>query len=147
MTRLKNIKVGTFNKNITTLPGLLQLELQSFPTGIGEMGLNRLLRGCSSTLQYAGLPYGTAAVGLATMMTLGSMPDLTSLHLGSSQERLSLSRSLMSSTTTTSGPSKLSALKSMFKKMLDKGHVSKLINLTLYECDEPVMDLIAKVAS
>jgi len=35
----------------------------------------------------------------------------------------------------------------MFKEMLKKKHISKLINLTLYECDEPVMDLIAKVAS
>ena len=80
-------------------------------------------------------------------MTLGTMPELTSLHLGSPQERLALSRSLIANQTTNSGPSKLSALKSMFKKMLDKGFVSKLVNLTLYECDEPVMDLIAKVAS
>ena len=54
---------------------------------------------------------------------------------------------MIANQTTNSGPSKLSALKSMFKKMLDKGFVSKLVNLTLYECDEPVMDLIAKVAS
>ena len=103
--------------------------------------------GCRNTLQYAGLPYGTAAVGHSAMLTLGKMPDLTSLHLGSPQERLTLSRSLIANTTTTSGPSKLSALRSMFKEMLKKKHISKLTNLTLYECDEPVMDLIAKVAS
>jgi fluoride ion exporter CrcB/FEX len=147
MTRLKNIKVGAFNKLITPLPGLRQLELQSFPTGLGEQGLARLLMGCRNTLQYAGLPYGTAAVNHSAMMVLGTMPDLTSLHLGSPQERLTLSRSLIGNATTTGGPSKLSGVKSMFKEMLKKKHISKLINLTLYECDEPVMALVAQVAS
>lgn len=49
MVKLGNIKVRDFNKLITPIPGLLQLELQGF-SSLGEEGLSRLLRGCRNTL-------------------------------------------------------------------------------------------------
>ena len=47
MANLTNIKQGVFNKMMTPIKGLQQLELQNFTNNcLGEQGLNRLLIGC-----------------------------------------------------------------------------------------------------
>ena len=49
------------------MKGLIQLDLSKFSKNLGEIGLNRLLMGCRSTLQYISLPYNTQAVTNTTL--------------------------------------------------------------------------------
>jgi hypothetical protein len=127
------------------MKGLLQLDLSKFYTGLGELGLNRLLMGCRSTLQYISLPFNTPAVSQMTLSTVGTMTNLSSIHLGSPHSLYKLDERT----------SKLKGLKSLFKSIKNQMNLSRahpnstspimsLKTLSIYECDLSLLKIIAE---
>ena len=71
---------------------LQQLNLQKFNnSALGEKGLQKLLQSCKKNLQYLGLPYSSQAIKIDILLTVSSMPKLTSLHLGLVEQNLNMS--------------------------------------------------------
>ena len=128
LSSLPAVKVSQFNKFILPIKGLLQLELSKFSQGLGETGLNRLLMGCRSTLEYISLPYNSPSVSEMTLSTVGTMDKLTTIHLGTPSTLFKIS-------------DKLRGLSLMFKAIKQKSAM-RLKILSIYECDIKLLKLI-----